>query len=403
MKSKWIKGTPAELIAETMQLLSINSDGRVGYQIAAEFFFDGLFGLIEHHHLLDNNTAFRLFRQSILNVYAAKKSNEHNRILTEFDKLCHTQLNDKQFTLVTTIQLKNIYTFPQFHTNECRIKITNSLPKKYLKSRTRALQEQQETIEDHTDLAYAIIFTNAKSPESAVAKANDALAILSGLMQLGFKKNINFFAISNEGKYPSKLAIDQGKLQTLHLRSGSCHQEAIWINTDYEPRQPTSLKNYKNTISHTQKRFRQIARLTFSDHVEKALLNYSNALASKDTELRFLKLWVAIEQLLATDDTETLIRRLSFFYRETHLQRSILRSLRLARNHHIHGGKRPTNIELKLFQLCRFFEHALQFFISNPFRYKTAEDAIAFISLNTEAENIQSQIKKLKSVLKFVS
>lgn len=403
MKSKWIKGTPEKLIDETMQLLYINANGQVGYQITAEFYLDSLFGLVEHNHQLDSSTTYNLFRRSIFNVFKIKKQQDHNRILTEFDKLCNTQPKTQAFILITTIHLKNIYTFPQFRNNECKIRIINKLPKKYLHHRIRAIEKHSDSLEDESDLAYAIVSTDAKSAETAVTKANDALATLAGLMQLDFKKSLNFLGATSEERFPSKLAIDLGYLQTLHLPSGKCHQDAVWINTNYKHRKPSTLKNHKNTVLHTQRRIKQISRLSFSSHIEKALINYSNALSSKDTELRFLKLWVAIEQLLSTDDTETLIKRLSFFYRENSVHRSIMRSLRLARNHHIHGGKLPINIDIKLFQLCRFFEHALLFFISNPFRYKTADDVVAFISLNTEADSINSQISKLKSALKFIS
>ncbi|WP_372822213.1 hypothetical protein ACCE15_05360 [Pseudomonas parafulva] len=403
MKTKWIKATPTGLIDEVMQLLSIGPSGKVGYQFAAEFFIDSLFGLIEHDHQLDNNSAHKIFRQSILNVFAESKTKDYNRILTEFDKLCHTKLKPERFILITTLQLKNLYLFPQFSIHQCKIKITNSLPKKYLHARIQAISASAHPIESEQNHAYAVVTTEAKSSESAVMKANDSLAILSGLMQVGFKKNLNIFGSNDEEKYPSRLVIDLGKLQSLHVPSGKCHADAIWINTNYEPRNPVSLKNYKNTISHTQKKISQIKRLPFSDHIEKCLLNYSNALSSKSTELRFLKLWVAIEQLLATDDTEMLIRRLSFFYREKTAHQSIIRSLRLARNHHVHGGRCPVNIELKLFQICRFLEHTLLFFISNPFRYKTQTDIISFISLRTESDDIQMEINKLKSALKFIS
>ncbi|WP_146256282.1 HEPN domain-containing protein [Pseudomonas sp. LLC-1] len=358
---------------------------------------DSLHGLIEHEHPLDSTTTYNFLRQALFNC------KDPNRLLSEFDKLCHTKPKSEKYVLITCIQLKGVYHLPTTSFHDCKIRLVNQLPKKYAAARQKILASITESTEIETGLTYAVISNTAKSAESAVDKATDAFSILSGLLQLGFKKSVNFLALRDEDKYPSRLVIDQCKILTLHLSNGRAHAEPAWTNTDYQERKPATLRNPKNTVTHTNKRRAQLKRLPFRSHIEKCLINYSSALSSKNPELRFLKLWVALEQLLDTDDTDTLIKRTSFFYSEKDAQKAILRSLRLARNNHVHGGKPPPNIHLKIFQLCQHLEHALLFFISNPFNYRTTEEITNFISISTEADNIQGQIKRLKAALKFIS
>jgi hypothetical protein len=403
MKSKWFKSAPDDLLTETLKLLSITSNNTVSYKMEAVFLIDSLFSLIEHNHPLDSNTAHDLFKKALFNYFLSSKTSGPNRLLVEFEKLCNTLPQSKKYTLITTLQLARHYVFPQYVISNCKIKILNELPKKYKSSRANALSESTQDNYNEDGLAYAVITTTAKSAKSAVIQANDAFATLSALMQLGFKKPIQFLATTDAAKYPSRLVIIQGEFQTLHLATGKCHPDALWNNNEYEQRTPIKLRNQQTTVTLTQKRLRQLNRLPFKNHIIDALRNYSTAISSNHPELRFLKLWVALEQLLDTDDTETLIKRIAFFYTEKNAQKSILRSLRLARNNHIHGGKNPPNIDLKIFQLCQHLEHAILFFMSNPFRYKSIEEIITFISLNTEESSIHSQIKKLKAALKFIS
>ena len=140
----------------------------------------------------------------------------------------------------------------------------------------------------------------------------------------------------------------------------------------------------------------------FSDHLLNCLNSYTNALDQYDAEFRFMKLWTTLEYLVDCDSTEMLKKRLSFLYIESELIKQEINSLRLARNSNVHKGRRPDNIGIKNFRLCNFIEDYFDFFISNPFKYQSLSRVLEFISLTTDYNTIELQIKNLQAVKKLI-
>ncbi|NVZ96024.1 hypothetical protein [Pseudomonas sp. B6001] len=405
MASKWIYNCPTALINETISLLSLTPQGQVSYRIGADFNFDSLYGLIEHDHNLDSETLFKTFKESVFYCFKKDMIKNHNHLLVEFDKRCHKSTKKEKFTIVFPIVLKNIYAFPRLHIDECIITFYNTTPLKYKKYRTQEILTASSSLgEEESKHTIVTVSTIAPNIESAISRSSEAFDIVLATLQIGFKKSINFLGSTDEFQYPTKCIVSLGQFQTIHDQRGHCHPNSLWENPDFKAnQQPISLKNPSATISHLKKTLKKIQKLPYNTHVKSGLRNYSTAISCVNAELRLTKLWVTIEQLVMADDTEKLTKRVSFFYSKQDLHRSILKSLRHSRNTHIHAGKKPTNIDIKMFQLCLYIEHLLRFFISNHFKHKNTQEIGAFISLSTEATNISEQISRLKAVMKFIS
>lgn len=405
MPSKWIYNCPATLINETISLMSLSPQGQVSYQIGSDFNFDSLYGLIEHDHNLDNDTLFNIFKDSIFHCFKKDKITNHNHLLLEFDKRCHKSNKKEKFIIIFPITLKNIYTLPRLKIDECTISFYNQTPLKYKKHRAQEILAASPTLlEEESKHTMVTVSTIAPNIDSAITRANEAFDIVLAILQIGFKKSINFLGSTDEFRYPTKSIISLGLFQTIHNEKGNCHPQSLWENPDFETNQkPITLKNPSGTIFHLKKTLRKIEKLPYNAHIKKGLRNYSTAISCENPELRLTKLWVTLEQLVMADDTEKLTKRVSFFYSKQDLHRSILKSLRHSRNTHIHAGKKPTNIDIKMFQICLYIEHLTRFFISNHFKHKSTKEIEAFISLSTEATSISEQITRLKAVMKFIS
>ncbi len=114
-----------------------------------------------------------------------------------------------------------------------------------------------------------------------------------------------------------------------------------------------------------------------------------------------MKLWSTIETIIKTDDSKIIIKRISFFYEDRQLYKELLDSMRNARNINAHTGVKPFNVELKNFALNHFINRLLLFFINNPFKYNKVDQVITAISLPTDLQSINAQIKNLQIVKKF--
>jgi hypothetical protein len=78
------------------------------------FYFDALFSLITHNHKLDNETLYSHFKISLQQCFKKNKILKPDDILREFDRIVNTKITDlKSFTLLTTINIKNIYQLPK--------------------------------------------------------------------------------------------------------------------------------------------------------------------------------------------------------------------------------------------------------------------------------------------------
>ena len=115
-----------------------------------------------------------------------------------------------------------------------------------------------------------------------------------------------------------------------------------------------------------------------------------------------MKLWLTLELITDADDAKTIIKRVSFFYKDRAVEKAILQSLRGARNDNVHAGEELPNVELKNFQLCKYIELLLRFFLENPFKYEKLHELRTFISSKTEVSAIDDEIKRLKLVKKFI-
>ena len=116
-----------------------------------------------------------------------------------------------------------------------------------------------------------------------------------------------------------------------------------------------------------------------------------------------MKLWSALEKLVKSDNSTIIIKRISFFYEDRAMTKSILESLRKARNINVHSGISPLNVEMKNYHLCEYLERLLRFFIDNPFNNNQLSHMLDFISSATEIRTIDDQINKLIMVKKFIS
>lgn len=412
MKAKWKKssdgGSPQALINELEKHINISKKNDVSFRLEYIFPLDSLFGKIEHSFDLDHDSLFSQFKKTITELYKKEKNLDQQKILQLFSRKCNLTLSRKsKYKLLTSINLpiKNI---PKRRTvNGCTLYFSKSIPKKYKTAREDAIKlDTENKLSEQKDYIYVIISVEAINHESAFVKGMNSLDIIRGIWQLGFVKNINFLHMENEHKYRTDSTISIGKVHTIHHESGRLvnkdYSQGIWYQKDYIEKPLADIRNFSVTENHLDTQLKNIRKSPFSDHIFKCITNYINSLDHSDQEFRFMKLNTTLEKIVDTDDTRTLIKRVSFFYKNRSFTKASLESLRQARNISVHVGAKPYNVELKNFQICLYINDLMRFFIKNPFKYEKLSDVIKFISLPTSLETIDEEIEKLKMVKVFI-
>ncbi|MGN7500177.1 hypothetical protein [Pseudomonas lactis] len=405
MSSNWLKknSAPTELIKIIRENFSITNTGSVAFTMDSIFYFDALFSLVTHNHKLDNDTLFEYFKKSLQECFKKNKILKPDDILIEFDKTVNTKIkNLDSFTLITSINIKNIYQLPTKTVHGCSISFHNTIPKKYRTSRAKLASHPDYNFTEQKDFTFVTVRTKAINHTHAFKNAMKSLDIVRAILQINFQKSIQLLSSNKEHEYPTKSVVQYGQIHTLHLPNGKSAGKEIWYEPNYNESAALSLKTPEGTYKGLLKRLNQLKKSPYYDHCISVISSYADATDSKDTELRFMKLWVTLEKLTMTDNSDKIAKRVAFFYQDRALHERLLESLRCSRNTHIHGGNKPINIELKNYQLCTIIDHLIKFTLANGFKLSSSREIENLISFPTESKTLKSQIASLKMVQKFI-
>jgi hypothetical protein len=391
---KWDQqnGSYQALLKEIKSNLTLNSDGNVGFKFGIDFSIDALFGKVTHSYSLDYDVLYQLFESSLTHVFKQNKLSKPDEILSEFKKRCDQNLRkNAKYILITSISL-NKNCLPK--KRSIIVSFSKDIPSKYIKSRANLLAQHSELeLSEQNDFVYVLISVQASDIKTAFMNAIGAIDIIRALWQLNFEKKINFLASSKEHEYPTGSVISLGQYHTLHLENGKEAWEGLWYEPEFKKREATTIMNFSLTESNLSILLKKICKNPFNDHIFESLKNYINALDHSNQEFRYMKLWSTIEKMVKSDDSKMIIKRISFFYYDRALHKEILESLRKARNINAHAGVKPFNVEMKNFRICAYIDNLLIFLICNAFKYNTLQQFIDFISLPTDLQTIDEQIK----------
>jgi len=402
---KWEKNQlPQFLISDIKDCLKVGDDGGVSYTIGVEFQIDALFSKVMHRYDLEESVLYENFDSAVKSVFKSNQLTKPDDILSEFRNKCDENLRVKnKYYLLTSISLKSSLIPKRRTINGCAIRFYSEIPNKYKKSRSESIERHKELeLSEQNDYVFVTVSVTAPDVNTAFKKSIAALDIIRSILQLNFKKSIQFLSLQDQHKYSSNSILSLGQVHTLHSPNGAMAWRNVWYEPDFNDKGPIKVRNFSLTESNLTGWIKSLNENPFSEHLLVSLASYIRALDHKDQEFRFMKLWSVIERLVKTDDTKMIIKRVSFFYENRAVTKDVLYSLRQARNINVHAGLKPFNVEMKNFKLCSFIEDLFRFFISNPFKYDNLQKVIDFISLSTELQSIDQQIKNLKKVKKFI-
>ena len=405
---KWRRRTnPDTLIMALRPRIGLSSTQQITFYGEYESILDALYEKVEHSFNLDQDLLFNLFRDAVSEAFIEKSlsgKSTKDIILKKFKDKCnkkYCQLH--KYVLITSISLKNTHSPEEKYIGSSTISFQKEIPQEYRIERESILSKHPEISSNEEDsFLFSCVTVDAPNSATAILKALEILDIIRALWQIGFRKSISILANRNDQKYRTDSVIRIGKIYTLHSMSGLEVDQNLWLDEGYRKSSAIKIENFDLTESLSKRQLESIRNSSLEDEINKALVGYIRALDSEQ-ELRFMKLWAVLEQLLGTDETEVIIKRISFFYADRTFQKAVLESLRHARNTNAHVGKTPINLEFKNYQLCQYIEWILKVLIDDPFRLKSFNDLKELTSSTTDSKSIEEQINILLTVQKFIN
>lgn len=403
-----MENAAAHLLGEIKDELSL-SDGRISYKIGDyDFLVDALFGLLKHGFSIDNDTLFQVFKQSLHECFIQDQTlADAKKLIHAFDKRCSAiLLKETEYVLITSISLKPS-PLPRSRTiNGCVIRFSAQIPRKYRKTRQELIKHPNKigVNAENDGYVYVEIRLSAPNDLTAFMRAMQVLDIYRALWQIHITKTISFLVDDQAQRYSSDCIMRLGNLHTLHLRNGVAAKDAHWYEDRAYHGPAVTLRGLPDADLRVGKLITKLNQtdVSYFNFCAKALNTYVSAIEKIDKEARFSSLWLCLELITGADDAVTIIKRVAFFYGQHDIVKATLRSLRRARNSHVHAGVKPANIESKNFKMCEFVEQLLVYLLHNAFKFSKPNEWQDFMSITTNADSIDQQIATLRMVKKFI-
>jgi hypothetical protein len=119
----------------------------------------------------------------------------------------------------------------------------------------------------------------------------------------------------------------------------------------------------------------------------------------------FLKLWSLLEHLTqsTTDDKKVTVRRAAFIWKDYEFSKEILLHLGDVRNNMVHLDRFGERGEAVVYQLKRYVEALLDFYIASGNKFKSTEEIKHFLDLNPKRELLSERSRLIRRGIKFRS
>jgi hypothetical protein len=347
------------------------------------------------------------FIDSFLNRFHKNEISVDN-FLKFFEESKKEYFNKKEqdFTLLTCLSIDYL-PFRKIKINNSTIRITGqNYPRKFIKSREKVLKKNREK-DITSDFLKVTVQIKGKNFVDVYEQAYSDLNILRAFLCL----NLNSYSeipISNHYNRAIN-KVKYGQFHTLHYsETGETFNDTnYWIETDY-PNKKTSIEKEKNeqfkkNINSWVKLYENCYK-AHKNKLSKVLNLYVDAFDENDKQTCFLKSWIALENLLGTDNNNLLIKRCSAIFSEDDrpFQKQILKGLRIQRNLLVHENNNRIDSLVNCYHVQRFIHGLLKY---NNLRYskiiKNNEEAIKLLENRLlSSENLTRELKLLKEINK---
>jgi hypothetical protein len=312
-----------------------------------------------------------------------------------------------KFRLFSSISISTWCKIPICRFNGSTIIVNAKWKQESIRSRNDLHLDAQRQIVPEIPSNYVpvSVSVSARSENDAVIKAMDRLDFIRGIWNL----HLNYLRVryTIHGKRAPVNKIILGPYHTLHYPNGSISSKRWWYELNYQ--NPIKLYNKPATIKKMNQFVLDIrSLLTKSEYktdIIRAVIMYVRALDTTDWNNSFLQLWSVLEFITFTKKApyKVTIKRASFIHYDREYNKEVLMQLKEYRNESVHTGSTSNDIESYLYELKSTVELIIVFLIKNEYQFSSLEEVASFMDVPSDKNYIDSEIRKLQNVKKFIA
>ena len=194
-----------------------------------------------------------------------------------------------------------------------------------------------------------------------------------------------------------------GGLHSVHTVQGDIASDQYWYESDYESRPPYKFAPNRLIIiaPKIRKIVRRIENLNGGDKIKDGIIRYVRALDEPNKDHLIIKLWGALEATVGqNDNSEKIIKRCSYLYKDQELVKQILEIAKVYRNRNVHGNFSSSIADQIGYQLHSIFCHLIFFYVGSK-DLISVSDANSFLDSPLAAGDLEKQIFLLKKAKRF--
>ena len=247
--------------------------------------------------------------------------------------------------------------------------------------------------------------TAGRSQAEAVAKALDSLSLLRGLWTLFATYGAWSMRLGGIKKYTTLGVIHAGPIDTLHNSVGASVDEIWWYNPDYAGDQ--AIFSPSNGWSQVEKdrrwAMRRLRSLPYKSDVEELIERYAAALDQTNLDVTFLYLWGLLEKITDTvgGNYDETIRRATRIYKDRHIAKGLLESLRRRRNRLVHAARSAEDRDQVAYLVKYFVDPHLVWLIRNELHLQSLKEYGEFLSLPGDVPTLEKRQRRLNQALRM--
>jgi len=414
MPAQWSKNRafkPEIPIKMILESATINSNGAAQYSASNYYEYKSILrSMVDFTgcNSISSETLDKIFDAGLDSFVVTKISTEiyhHDQLLTHINH--HLKIYFKKpintYHVATSISLSATLPIKKYKLNETEITFHPAgIPPKYLHSRS-FFSDLWRCSHSHTPAGYTgvVVCVQARNTTDAFYSAMDFLDFIRGVLSFFANPGMSLSLFGRREGAINRIRI--AGMHTIHTPDGSLAAEQYWFE-HYEAKHKIYSFDATKKIT-TGRNIRKILKQTSSikggERLREGIVRYTRALDENDCDYSIIKLWGALEHTVGeNDNSELIIRRCSYLYKDHEIVKQILEASKFYRNRNVHAGVTSALADSISYQIHRIFRTLIFFYVGNK-DFQSLKEANTFLDSPLLDGDIDRKIYLLRKAARF--
>ncbi|MBU2184665.1 MAG: hypothetical protein KKE08_16705, partial [Gammaproteobacteria bacterium] len=341
MRVRWKKNKnlkPEVVLAKLESSKTVSDDKRVSFSLwEYDEIMSALINMVEFPRHCDGFDYERIVSAAVSNI-ARSMALDKVKVIDEINEIIKLEnsISEQEFHLLTKVSLAQPYPIEELVLENAKIEIFNdSYPEKFL-GRNEVISKYPEISKTPEHYANVIVSLKEKTVRRAATKSLRVLDLVRSLFCLFGNPTGEILG----GQWKPINVVRLGSAHTVHKDTGEIASKDFWYEPNFSPAKVFKPNNLDVFTKNCKWAMEKLELIPYGSILKDSLLRYVRALDERDQNTAMIRLWGAIEGLVAPSENnyDLVTRRCAFLFDDYEYHKQILEHLREYRNANVHSG-----------------------------------------------------------------